>query len=294
MHQRGDDLLRRHRRRAARSPPSRCCATSVSAQLAQHPGGLGGLVGATRPRAIRRPVSSRSRRLRDQPALVHHPDMGADLLDLGEQVGGEQHRGALVGERRDQLPHLAGALRVEPVGGLVEDQQVARGRAGRRPRPAAAACRASRRGSACRRRRSARPGPGPRRSVRSPWPGRRCGRPRRAGAGSPCRTGTGGTPAPRPARRPGAGPPPRRPASARRAARARRRSAGSGRAASGWWWSCRNRSGRESRSTAPRGTARSTASTATWRPKRLVSPAGARRPGRSFRHARATSYSRSA
>ena len=37
-----------------------------------------------------------------------------------------QHRGAVGGQRPDQRAHLAGALRVEAVGRLVEDQQLAR------------------------------------------------------------------------------------------------------------------------------------------------------------------------
>ena len=53
------------------------------------------------------------------------PEVGADLLDLGEQVAGDEHRGAVGGQRPDQRAHLAGALRVEAVGRLVEDEQVA-------------------------------------------------------------------------------------------------------------------------------------------------------------------------
>jgi hypothetical protein len=49
----------------------------------------------------------------------------ADLLDLGEQVRGDEHGGAVGGDLPDQRPDLAGALRVEPVGRLVEDDQLA-------------------------------------------------------------------------------------------------------------------------------------------------------------------------
>jgi hypothetical protein len=52
--------------------------------------------------------------------------VGGDLFDFAEQVAGDQHRGAVRGEVPDQVAYLAGALRVEPVGGLVQDQQVAR------------------------------------------------------------------------------------------------------------------------------------------------------------------------
>ena len=45
-----------------------------------------------------------------------------ELLHLAEQVAGDQHRAALGGERLEQVAHPADALRVEPVGRLVEDQ----------------------------------------------------------------------------------------------------------------------------------------------------------------------------
>jgi len=62
--------------------------------------------------------------MRDQLADVHDADMRADLFDLGEQVGGEQHGDATGGEIGDERTHLAGALRVEAVGRLVEDEQL--------------------------------------------------------------------------------------------------------------------------------------------------------------------------
>ena len=52
-------------------------------------------------RASRRPRrrAARRRALRDQPAGAHDADVGAHLLDLGQQVGGDEHRGAVGGER---------------------------------------------------------------------------------------------------------------------------------------------------------------------------------------------------
>ena len=38
--------------------------------------------------------------LRDQTSEMHHADVRADLLDLGEQVGGEHHGRTAGGERR--------------------------------------------------------------------------------------------------------------------------------------------------------------------------------------------------
>jgi hypothetical protein len=55
---------------------------------------------------------------------VQQPDPVADLLDLAEQVAGQQHGGTGVGARPDQPAHLGDAGRVEAVGRLVEDQQV--------------------------------------------------------------------------------------------------------------------------------------------------------------------------
>ncbi len=117
---------------------------------------------------------------------------------------------------RDQRAHLAGALRVEAVGRLVEDQQVARrqqrGRGERQPLAHAQrvgavplAGRGEQADPLQRRRRCAPP-----RCADPPY-----GRRRRGGAGCRRRTGTGETPVPRPARRPGAAPRRRAPASAR-------------------------------------------------------------------------------
>ena len=64
--------------------------------------------------------------MRDQSARAHHRDVRAELLDLAEQVARDEDGGALGGERADEAAHLARALRIEAVAGLVEDQQVPR------------------------------------------------------------------------------------------------------------------------------------------------------------------------
>src|SRR3984957_965697 len=63
--------------------------------------------------------------LEDQPPGPHHAHVRADLLDLGQQVRGHEDRGAVGGDVPDEAAHLAGALRVQAVGGLVQDDQLA-------------------------------------------------------------------------------------------------------------------------------------------------------------------------
>ena len=48
----------------------------------------------------------------------------ADLLDLVEEVGGEEYRSAFRDEAADHVAELVDAGRVEPVRRLVEDQQL--------------------------------------------------------------------------------------------------------------------------------------------------------------------------
>ena len=50
--------------------------------------------------------------------------MGADLLDLGQDVAGEEHSRARLGDAPHELAHLAHLTRVESVGGLVEHQDL--------------------------------------------------------------------------------------------------------------------------------------------------------------------------
>ena len=60
--------------------------------------------------------------LGDDPALSDQHQVVGDLLDLVEQVGGEQHGAASLGVLLEQPAHPVDAGRVEAVGGLVEDQ----------------------------------------------------------------------------------------------------------------------------------------------------------------------------
>jgi hypothetical protein len=60
---------------------------------------------------------------RDHPAMVHDRDAVAEALRLFHIVSGEQNGPAVRLEALDQLPELAAGLRVEPGGGLVEEEQ---------------------------------------------------------------------------------------------------------------------------------------------------------------------------
>ena len=64
------------------------------------------------------------RALHDDAAVIDDRDRVADLLHLVEQVRGEQHRAAFRDEAADHAPELVDAGRVEPVGRLVQDQQL--------------------------------------------------------------------------------------------------------------------------------------------------------------------------
>src|ERR1700722_2078791 len=66
------------------------------------------------------------RALEDQPSGAHHAHVRADLLDLGEQVRRHEHGDAVRGDLPDKPPHLAGALRVQAVGRLVQHDQLSR------------------------------------------------------------------------------------------------------------------------------------------------------------------------
>ncbi len=78
------------------------------------------------------------RLLEHQLPVVHDADPRAQRLDLGEQVAGEEHRGALLVQLDQQLADLPDAVRVQAVGGLVEDQQVGgREQRAREPQPLA-------------------------------------------------------------------------------------------------------------------------------------------------------------
>ena len=117
----------------------------------------------------------------------------AGLLDLGEQVAGHDH-GAPAGRVAAQhLAHRVDLRRVEPVGRLVEHQQLRQAEHGLgdgEPLPHALAVGAD---AALDRRRRARRSPAPRRCAR-PRPGGRW--PPSTAAGCPRRTGAAGSPGP--------------------------------------------------------------------------------------------------
>ena len=186
----------------------------------QHLRGPLGLGGADQDPGRAAAAQLLQRALEHQLAGAHHAHVRADLLHLGQQVRGHEHRGAVGGD----LPDQARGPRGCPAGRgrwSARPGSSARAAAAGRPRwPAAASCRASRRGTACPPRRAGRPGPAPARSGPARSPGPRSGPRRPAGPGWPGRTGAGRRPGPRPATRPGT---------------ARRRSPAGMATPSSWW-----------------------------------------------------------
>ena len=79
---------------------------------------------ATRGAAVRRSAAQLA--LEDQLAEAHHADVRGHLLDLGQQVRGDEDGDPVGRDLPDERADLAGALRVEAVGRLVQDDQVAR------------------------------------------------------------------------------------------------------------------------------------------------------------------------
>src|SRR4051794_32580014 len=125
VHAPGDDLLRGDVSEAS-DGAVRGGAYVAQAELPHHLGGLVGLVGVDPRLRLLLAADLHGRPLRHEPPCVHDTDVGADLLDLGEQMAGDEHARAVVGEGGDQGADLAGALGIESVGGFVEDQQVLR------------------------------------------------------------------------------------------------------------------------------------------------------------------------
>ena len=115
---------------AARPTASGSASTTspASTALADRPGGRdrGGerlLVGGAHERAgAGQQLLARARG--GDPAAADDHELVGDHLDLGQQVRGQQHGPAAVGEVAQQRAHPAHALGVEPVGGLVEDQHL--------------------------------------------------------------------------------------------------------------------------------------------------------------------------
>src|SRR5439155_9298867 len=60
----------------------------------------------------------------DEAAVVHDRGVGTDLLELGQDVAGEEDGHALGAEPADELADLAHLLGVEADGGLVEDEEL--------------------------------------------------------------------------------------------------------------------------------------------------------------------------
>ena len=123
-----------------------------------------------------------------RPAADHQQPVDG-VLDLAEQVRGQQHRAAAGRVAAEQPAHPADALRVQPVGRLVEHQhrRVGQQRAGdAQPLPHAERVAAD---PPSARRRRARPAPAPRPPA---TPGRRSRRRAAAGASGPVRPGVHG------------------------------------------------------------------------------------------------------
>jgi hypothetical protein len=84
---------------------------------------LVGLRGAHADRHARGAEQVLQRALTDQPALGDDHDAVDGLLDLGQDVAGDQHRLALPGRQvAEELPEPVDAGRVQAVGRLVQDQ----------------------------------------------------------------------------------------------------------------------------------------------------------------------------
>ncbi len=129
VHARRDHVLRRDGAQAARRGASPLDHLA-QAQAAQDRGGLARPVAVDDGQRLGAAPDLVGGALAQQVPGVHHAEVGAHLLDLGQQVAGDEHRGALGGHRGHERADLAGALRVEAVGGLVEHEQVARAHQG--------------------------------------------------------------------------------------------------------------------------------------------------------------------
>ena len=185
-----DDLLGRHRARAARDT-----VTPVGLRRRVEPEPGRAPPRRRRRASARRRARTRARRrcvgerravaLEQQVAAAHDPDVRAHLLDLGQQVRRDQHGRAV--RRRARAP--GGGPRGCPAGrGRWSARRARAARAGaaaRRPGRAAASCRASTAGTAWRPRRRARRARAPRRRAAGPCAGPRSRRWRRAGRGWP-------------------------------------------------------------------------------------------------------------
>ena len=103
-------------------PPIAVGGVRRQAGAVKHGVERGEVVGLDDGPALGEQLGAGALRLDPSAADDHHPV--GDRLDLGQQVRGEQHGAAAVGEAAQQPAHPAHALRIEPVGGLVEDQHL--------------------------------------------------------------------------------------------------------------------------------------------------------------------------
>ena len=117
---------------ARRAPTARGSASTTkpppSASRASRPGRREGaaerlaVVGADQRAGAGEQLVARA--LGDDPAVADDHQPVGDRVDLVQQVRGEQHGAAAVGEVAQQAAHPAHPLGVEAVGGLVEDQHL--------------------------------------------------------------------------------------------------------------------------------------------------------------------------
>ena len=123
-HARDDPVARSDRRRETATP---CVDVDLAgADRGEHTdrrvavGGVGDLDGDAVAADVVLQLVGRA--LGDHPAVVDHDDPLGEPIGLVEVLRGEQHRGAVVFELLDEVPHRQPATRVEPGGRLVEEQ----------------------------------------------------------------------------------------------------------------------------------------------------------------------------
>ena len=108
-----------------RSVTTICVAVAARPRAPARTGGRRACARPGRRRARRPPRRGHDlchRRLRDAAALGDHDHVVGGLAHLGQHVAGDEHRAALPGQPAQEVAQPADALRVQAVGGLVEDQ----------------------------------------------------------------------------------------------------------------------------------------------------------------------------
>ena len=135
VHELGGDLLRRHVAELRRDQAVGDHRVG-EAELRQDLGGGRGVAGAHRDPGGGGAAQRGELALEDELAEAHHAHVRGYLLHLGEQVRGDEDRDPVGRDLADERADLAGALRVEAVGRLVQDDQVAGREQGGRDRQA--------------------------------------------------------------------------------------------------------------------------------------------------------------